>query len=116
MNLDLGLADSTEEEELIREDDQYNVDEIDGEIYEEVKRRFDWSYPYSASVGKRSKQTVSELKRLSILTQQEDEDPFMERGDEVSTAYLHARPNFMQTRSLSPAEIGTAMHTVMPAY
>ena len=67
----------------------------------------------AASIAKRSKQTVSELKRLSILAQQEDEDPFMEKGDEVSTAYLHARPNFMQTRTLTPAEIGTAMHTIM---
>ena len=53
------------------------------------------------SVTKRSKQTVSELKRLAILEQQADEDLFMENGDEVSTAYLHNRPEFMQTRALS---------------
>ena len=56
---------------------------------------------------------MSELKRLAILEQAVDEDPFMENGDEVSTAYLHSRPEFMQTRALSPAEVGTAMHTIM---
>ena len=86
---------------------------IDESVYEEVKRRFDWTYPALASTLKRSKQTVSELKRLAILSQQEEQDPFMENGDEVSKAYLHSRPEFMQSRALSPAEIGTAMHTVM---
>lgn len=89
------------------------VKPIDESIYEEVKRRFDWTYPNVTSTLKRSKQTVSELKRLALLEQQEEQDPFMENGDEVSTAYLHSRPEFMQTRALSPAEIGTAMHTIM---
>ena len=40
----------------------------------EVKRRFDATYPFHASVTKRSKQTVSELKRLAILEQQADDD------------------------------------------
>jgi len=86
---------------------------LDEAVFNEVQRRFDWTYPYESSVAKRSKQTVSELKRLAILEQQADEAPFMEKGDEVSTAYLHSRPEFMQTRALSPAEIGTAMHTIM---
>ena len=102
-----------ENNSLVPEVEVNRSDEIDEQVYDEVKRRFDWSYEYSSSIAKRSKQTVSELKRLSILAQQEDEDPFMEKGDEVSTAYLHARPNFMQTRKLTPAEIGTAMHTIM---
>lgn len=86
---------------------------VDESVYTEVKRRFDWVYPYDSSTLKRSKQSVSELKRLAILEQQVEGDPFMEKGDEVSLAYLHNRPAFMQTRKLSPAEIGTAMHTIM---
>ncbi|MDN4606846.1 helicase-exonuclease AddAB subunit AddA [Sporosarcina highlanderae] len=80
----------------------------------EVNRRFDFVYPYMSSVSKRSKQTVSELKRVSLL-EREDEfnDFFATKDDEASTPYLHARPSFMQTRALSGAEIGTAMHTVM---
>ena len=38
---------------------------------------------------------------------------FVSENDEVSTAYLHNRPAFMQSRALSAAEIGTAMHTIM---
>lgn len=100
------------------EDEEVTLDNVedkpfDEAVYDEVKRRFDFTYPHSASVKKRSKQTVSELKRLAILEQQADEDLFMEKGDEVSTAYLHSRPEFMQSRKLSPAEIGTAMHTIM---
>ena len=99
MNLHLQQESIDEDNGLIPDEDDRKSDEVDEQVYDEVKRRFDWSYQYSASIAKRSKQTVSELKRLSILAQQEDEDPFMEKGDEVSTAYLHARPNFMQTRT-----------------
>lgn len=86
---------------------------LDEKLYEEVKRRFDWQYPHEASTLKRSKQSVSEVKRLALLEQQVDGDPFMSEGDEVSTAYLHDRPEFMRARALSPAEIGTAMHAIM---
>ncbi|MBO1912437.1 hypothetical protein J4G37_47520, partial [Microvirga sp. 3-52] len=113
MNLHLQQESVIADDDFIPDGGDGKSEEVDEKLYEEVKRRFDWSYEYSNSVTKRSKQTVSELKRLSILAQQEDEDPFMEKGDEVSTAYLHARPNFMQTRTLTPAEIGTAMHTIM---
>ncbi|MDS9470353.1 helicase-exonuclease AddAB subunit AddA [Sporosarcina pasteurii] len=84
-----------------------------GDELKEVKRRFEWEYPYMTSTLKRSKQTVSELKRLAILEQQQDDTARLEAASEVSTAYLHNRPAFMQSRTLSPAEIGTAMHTMM---
>jgi ATP-dependent helicase/nuclease subunit A len=113
MNLHLQQENTVDDADLIPDGDDGKSEEVDEQLYNEVKRRFNWSYEYNNSIAKRSKQTVSELKRLSILAQLEDEDPFMEKGDEVSTAYLHARPNFMQTRTLTPAEIGTAMHTIM---
>jgi len=86
--------------------------EVNETVFAEVQNRFNWTYPHELSVSKRSKQTVSELKRLAILELAEN-DPFIEKSDSVSTAYLHSRPEFMQTRSLSAAEIGTAMHTIM---
>lgn len=87
---------------------------FDAEWPLEVKRRFDYTYPHTASVNKRSKQTVSELKRVAQLEQEADPNEFFTmKDDEVSTPYLHERPAFMQTRSLSGAEIGTAMHTIM---
>lgn len=89
------------------------MEKVDDALLEEVKRRFDAEYRYKASVSKRSKQTVSELKRLALLEQQADEDPFIDKSTEVSKAYLHDRPAFMQSKALSAAEIGTAMHTIM---
>ncbi|NYF23968.1 helicase-exonuclease AddAB subunit AddA [Sporosarcina sp. JAI121] len=89
------------------------IEEVDETMLLEVKRRFDATYPYLSSVTKRSKQTVSELKRLAILEQQADDDLFVSKNDDVSTAYLHNRPAFMQSRTLSAAEVGTAMHTIM---
>lgn len=83
------------------------------EDYGRVKKRFDWTYPHIESTLKRSKQTVSEVKRLSLLEQQTEETGIIEPVNEVSQAYLHRRPAFMQARTLSPAEIGTAMHTMM---
>ncbi|MHA6258433.1 helicase-exonuclease AddAB subunit AddA [Sporosarcina sp. CAU 1771] len=107
------VFDVSEEEEIEEVESVVVEDELNSEAFAEVKRRFDWTYSHENSVKKRSKQTVSELKRLALLEQQVEQDPFMENGDEVSTAYLHDRPAFMQKRELSPAEVGTAMHTIM---
>ncbi|WP_192598817.1 helicase-exonuclease AddAB subunit AddA [Sporosarcina limicola] len=110
------LFDSVEEtpEETESIKDVVPIAEVDERILAEVKRMFDSNYPFQASVTKKSKQTVSELKRLALLEQEVNgEDPFLQKKDEVSTAYLHNRPAFMQSRSLSAAEIGTSMHTIM---
>jgi ATP-dependent helicase/nuclease subunit A len=89
------------------------IEKADDAILAEVQRRFDARYPFQKSVAKRSKQTVSELKRIALLELQADEDPFIDKSAEVSNAYLHDRPAFMQSKALSAAEIGTAMHTIM---
>ncbi|MFC7365065.1 MULTISPECIES: helicase-exonuclease AddAB subunit AddA [Bhargavaea] len=80
---------------------------------DEVIRRFTASYPHSSSVRKRSKQSVSEVKRMWLLENAEEPEPFMTRSDEIRPMYLHDRPEFMQERTLTAAEIGTAMHTIM---
>ncbi len=89
------------------------LEKADDAILAEVQRRFDARYPFQASVAKRSKQAVSELKRIALLELQADEDPFIDKSTEVSNAYLHDRPAFMKSKVLSAAEIGTAMHTIM---
>lgn len=87
---------------------------VDESILAEVTKRFDYQYPYDASVKKRSKVSVTELKRIAQLEAESTfNDPFASRNGEVSKAYLHARPAFLQQRSISAAEVGTAMHTVM---
>ncbi|SIT69000.1 helicase-exonuclease AddAB subunit AddA [Edaphobacillus lindanitolerans] len=78
-----------------------------------VRQVFDYSYPHASSVLKRSKQSVSEVKRMWLLERAEEPDPFMTRSDEIRPVYMHDRPEFMQERTLSAAEIGTAVHAVM---
>lgn len=104
-----------EQEETVNQLENVEVENaVDSDWPMEVKRRFDYVYPHLASVKKRSKQTVSELKRVSQLEQESEfDDFFASKNDEVSTPYLHERPAFMQSRSLTGAEIGTAMHTIM---
>ncbi|MHC8517538.1 helicase-exonuclease AddAB subunit AddA [Sporosarcina sp. ITBMC105] len=103
-----------EEEIAVEEKEIVGSEEVNDDWVAEVKRRFDYRYPHGASVQKRSKQTVSELKRLAQLEQDGTYDNFFSTlDDEVSTPFLHARPSFMQTRALSSAEIGSAMHTIM---
>ena len=53
--------------------DALAFEEVDADLLAEVKRRFDTKYLFEASVSKKSKQTVSELKRLAILEQQADD-------------------------------------------
>ncbi|ARK25555.1 helicase-exonuclease AddAB subunit AddA [Sporosarcina sp. P37] len=101
-------------------DDWLPVDQeaavADPELTEVVRSRFDAQYPYEAAVGMSSKQSVSELKRIALLElERGDADPFEELETDAAKRMtnLHARPSFLQQRSLTKAEIGTAMHTVM---
>ncbi|ARF15129.1 helicase-exonuclease AddAB subunit AddA [Sporosarcina ureae] len=88
----------------------------DPKLVEEVQSRFDAHYPFDFAVELSSKQSVSELKRIALLEiERGDADPFEEMEPDVTKriSNLHSRPSFLQKRSLTKAEIGTAMHTVM---
>ncbi len=103
-----------EETEADHEDWKANVMEgkpvgAVSEVHEEVIERLNWKYEYQSATKQRSKQSVSELKRM-----------FEIRDEATSTELIHRmqkpifkRPKFMQSKELSPAEKGTAMHTVM---
>lgn len=75
----------------------------------EIYERLTWQYPFIEAAKIRSKQSVSELKRL------------FEARDEASSTELvrsfekpiYLLPRFMQEKKLSPAERGTVMHSVM---
>lgn len=78
---------------------------------QEVDSRLAWRYSHQISTEKMSKQTVSEIKR-----QRES----FTNGEGSDTQYIRKfrrqiaeRPKFMQETSLTSAERGTAMHTVM---
>ncbi|MBU8877409.1 helicase-exonuclease AddAB subunit AddA [Bacillus sp. FJAT-29790] len=75
-----------------------------------VEAQLSWRYPDLQSAWHRSKQSVSEVKRQKEIFADE------ESGSELTRKFskpLWNRPAFMQEKSLTPAERGTAMHMVM---
>ena len=76
---------------------------------DEVNQRLSWKYLYPDASSHRSKQSVSEIKRQREIS---DEYSGTELVRKFKKSILN-RPRFMQEKSLSPAERGTAMHLVM---
>ncbi|SDJ43951.1 helicase-exonuclease AddAB subunit AddA [Salimicrobium halophilum] len=74
-----------------------------------VEERLDYKYPYEQAARRRAKQTVTEIKRKQEIDEYADTS--------VAVPYrapMRKRPKFMQQeKSLTAAERGTAMHTVM---
>lgn len=88
----------------------------------EIADRLDWRYPYRAASAIPAKTSVTELKGLLSLEQPsydqlEDRARLGGAGEQSGSGYrenLHLqRPKFMEQRGLTPAERGTAYHTVM---
>ncbi len=75
-----------------------------------VNDRLNWTYPHQAAAETRSKQSVTEVKRQREIFQDERSDDRLVRGFSQS---LKERPRFLQSKKLTPAERGTAMHIVM---
>ena len=96
--LDLGDVESQSEEEQ--------------DFTEEVRKKFDFHYPYQNATEKRSKQSVTEIKRLQLLQRQDEPESFIRPAVTEKRKLLH-RPDFMQEKRLSAADIGTAVHAVM---
>lgn len=94
------------EEEVLQEDPP-----IDETILNEIHKRFDTPYAFEHAMTKRSKTSVSELKRIQHLEAQEEPELFPKVSSHQQK--VATRPAFLQQRSLTAAEIGTAMHTVM---
>ncbi|MEK3887430.1 helicase-exonuclease AddAB subunit AddA [Bacillus sp. FSL K6-3431] len=77
---------------------------------EEVYSRLSWVYKHPLATSRMSKQSVSELKRMAEMR----DDTSGVQLISHSAKPLYDRPKFMrEKRALSPAERGTAMHTVM---
>jgi len=83
---------------------------VQSHLKERVAAQLSWAYPYKYASRHRSKQSVSEVKRQREVFSQEDSGTeFVKKLN----GPLFDRPQFMQEKSLSPAERGTAMHLVM---
>ncbi|WP_404323663.1 helicase-exonuclease AddAB subunit AddA [Cytobacillus firmus] len=77
---------------------------------DKVEEQLSWKYSFKQAAQARSKQSVSEVKRQREIFSEEDSGTELIR--KISKPML-SRPRFMQEKSLSPAERGTAMHAVM---
>lgn len=86
--------------------------EGDEDFTEEVRGRFDFHYPHQHTVEKRSKQSVSEMKRLQMLQRSDEPESFIQTATSERRTIFN-RPDFMQEKRLSAADVGTAVHAVM---
>ncbi|WP_226529503.1 helicase-exonuclease AddAB subunit AddA [Metabacillus niabensis] len=84
---------------------------IESEWKEAVQHQLSWFYPYKQATVSRSKQSVTELKRQREVQDEYSDQQLIKRTD--AQTLLFNRPSFMQTKSITPAERGTAMHAVM---
>jgi ATP-dependent helicase/nuclease subunit A len=100
------LPASLDVEELLRTNSK------EEDFTEEIAQRFDFRYPYQYAVEKRSKQSVSEMKRLQMLQRMDEPESFIQAPASLRRTLVH-RPDFMQDKRLSAADIGTAVHAVM---
>ncbi|KON89491.1 ATP-dependent helicase [Sporosarcina globispora] len=75
-----------------------------------IEEQLAWKYLFKHAAQHRSKQSVSEVKRQREIFSEEDSGTELIRKIKKP---LLGRPRFMQEKSLSPAERGTAMHAVM---
>lgn len=85
----------------------------DEDLLAEITTRFQAQYVYQKSTRKRSKTSVSEIKRLENLQRQEEPEFYFASPIKQKTSSIAPRPAFLQEQQLTSAEIGTAVHTVM---
>ncbi|GEK33648.1 ATP-dependent helicase/nuclease subunit A [Kurthia sibirica] len=97
------LIESTEQEVTAAENEEFS---------QHLKNRLNYQYPYQASVEKKSKTSVSEMKRLQLLAEIE-EPQFMISPIASNAQKIAKRPMFLQKATLTSAEKGTAMHAAM---
>ncbi|WP_308810515.1 helicase-exonuclease AddAB subunit AddA [Bacillus sp. D12] len=99
-----------ESKRLFKSIEQMEPIEVESEFKERVRDQMEWDYRFKSSTTGRSKQSVSELKRLN-----ESKDEYS-ATDLVRATFKRMnlkRPAFMQQKTMSPAEKGTMMHLVM---
>jgi len=85
----------------------------DEDLLAEITTRFQAQYVYQKSTRKRSKTSVSEIKRLENLQRQEEPEFYFASPITQKASSIAPRPAFLQEQQLTGAEIGTAVHTVM---
>ncbi|MDR7076672.1 ATP-dependent helicase/nuclease subunit A [Neobacillus niacini] len=103
------MIQSMEEDSLLKQVEKKETISVTSTFEEEIKSRLTWEYSFENASTHRSKQSVSEMKRQREVSDEHS-------GTELLTSFkksITKRPKFMQEKSLSPAERGTALHMVM---
>ncbi|MGG4490463.1 helicase-exonuclease AddAB subunit AddA [Metabacillus idriensis] len=77
---------------------------------EQIKARLSWTYEHQFAAVFRSKQSVSEVKRQQEFRDEYSDETILRTQKDT---FMYDRPKFMQKKSLTAAEKGTAMHAVM---
>lgn len=83
---------------------------IESTYKELAEKQLLWRYAYEDAASHRSKQSVSEVKRQKEIFHDEASSTEMLRKFKKP---LYNRPKFMQEKTMTPAERGTAMHMLM---
>ena len=97
---------SDDNEKLVEQEEH----EVDQALLSKLTNRFTTPYAHLNSVTKKSKTSVSEIKRIENLQREEEPDTYVMQSKTVSAK---KRPLFLQEKTLSAPEIGTVVHTVM---
>ncbi|MBE4909282.1 helicase-exonuclease AddAB subunit AddA [Bacillus luteolus] len=82
---------------------------VESPFKDKIISQLEWVYPNQLAASHRSKQTVTEIKRQHDSIDESSSTEFIRK----MKPKLADRPRFMQEKSLTPAEKGTAMHMVM---
>lgn len=98
-----------EEDQLLEKVYRGEAIDLASERKEEILQALAWQYSFKEASSHRSKQSVSEMKRQREIV---DEHSGKELLSRVSRPIFN-RPRFLQEKSITPAERGTAMHMVM---
>ena len=97
--------------EEVDKQDEFIEQPLDPVLYNQLKKRFTTPYAFTNSVTKKSKTSVSEIKRIENLERMEE--PNTHTLQQSANESAKKRPLFLQQKSLSATEIGTVVHTVM---
>ncbi len=94
------------------EDKVAGSEQVNDELLQVLKKRFDFNYSYQSAITLKSKTSVSELKRMQALEEME-QNPYTT----TSSVFLTTpKPSFLREekkRPLSASQVGTAVHVVM---
>ena len=95
--------------QLLDDIENWRAVQIESDMKHDVYHQLSWNYPFMQAQTKRSKQSVSEIKSRKQVTDAYADTQLIHKF----RAPLQDRPRFLQQKSLTAAEKGTAMHMVM---